>query len=195
MVTPSAVVRVNRWLALPMLSVPPVGSGTPGTIGHAMAPELAGPEVAVPPPAPDATSPCPDGGVVPAASGPPDGLPSCEERAPADENTRYPPTVAAVTTTAAVVAISRRRWRRTLRVPVSSVNSRPSGPPLPRRQMPAMRTASPPPLGPRGSLVCAGLDERRRPEVPRRRVGNRRAPGGAGSGVLGPRPAPGVLGG
>jgi len=55
MVTPSAVVRVNRWVALPKLVLPlppvlsPVTSGAVGIIGHAVIPE---PEAAAPPPEP-----------------------------------------------------------------------------------------------------------------------------------------------
>jgi hypothetical protein len=51
-------VRVNRWLALPRLALAllpvlsPVTSGTAGIIGHAMMPEPAESEAAVPPPEP-----------------------------------------------------------------------------------------------------------------------------------------------
>ena len=100
MVTPSAVVRVNRWVALPRLVLPlppvlsPVTSGTAGIIGHAIMPELAGSEAAVPPLEPRDEGEAADLGVALATCGSPGCLVADDDNVPVVVNqTLVAPTI------------------------------------------------------------------------------------------------------
>src|SRR5579863_5235347 len=114
MVTPSGVVRVNRWLALPTVSVAPMAPAAPaaaGIIGHARTPEPAEDGLVPPslPPAPEAKSP--RGGVEapPARGGGPDCVSRDGDGVVVDENATDPPAMAATATIAVPAAASSRR--------------------------------------------------------------------------------------
>jgi hypothetical protein len=105
MVTPSAVVRVNRWVAVPrlVLPLPPVLSpatlGTAGIIGHTTMPELAGSEAAAPPVEPRDEGEAADLGVALVTCTKPDCLVADDDNVPVAVNqTLMAP---AITTTAA----------------------------------------------------------------------------------------------
>jgi len=106
MVTPSAVVRVNRWTALPTLSPGLVASGTLGSIGHATAPELD--EI-------DPTGPAEPGAEFPAGNvelGSEICTPACRALsgvdAPVELNATYPPAAPVAMITPAATAARRR---------------------------------------------------------------------------------------
>lgn len=102
--TPSVVVRVNRWVALPTLAVPPllvlspVASGVAGIIGQAIVPEPAEPEAAAPPPDGGEEGDAEDSGVALATLASPDCLVGEDDNAPVVVNPM--PTAPAATATA-----------------------------------------------------------------------------------------------
>ncbi|MGD0256235.1 MAG: hypothetical protein ABSB99_11970 [Acidimicrobiales bacterium] len=110
MVTPSAVVRVNRWVAVPRLALPlppvlsSVTSGTAGIIGHAIVPDDAESEVVAPPPEPGDEGEAGDIGVALATCTSPGCLVADDDNVPVAVN----PTPAAPAATATAAAARRR---------------------------------------------------------------------------------------
>ncbi|MGD0256015.1 MAG: hypothetical protein ABSB99_10805 [Acidimicrobiales bacterium] len=112
MVTPSAVVRVNRWVALPRLALPlppvvsPVTPGTAGIIGHAMMPDPAESEAAVPTPERGDEGEAGDIVVALATCASPDCLVADDDNDPVAVN----PTPVAPAATATTAAATRHEW-------------------------------------------------------------------------------------
>jgi len=134
MVTPSVVVRVNKWVALPRVvpALTPVTSGTAGIIGQATVPEAADAEAAAPAPGPPEEKGTGDIGVALATRTPPGCLIADDESAPVAVSP-IPVAAAATATAAATTNGERRRIRRSRAAPLTQV-TRSSGSPVADRR-------------------------------------------------------------